>query len=758
MLGERRKKYEGAAAVTGRLQYVDDIMLPGMLTMKGLHSKVAHARIRSIDMEAALALPGVECILTWKDLAKNRWGYAGESYVLAEEYVQYVGQTILVVAAADEETALDALELIKVDLEPLPAVFDPYIAMSEGAPLATDKPSNWFKFFGTDDVRKIRRGNIDEAFAKSKWVYEDEFISQFQAHGYIETHVAVSTFDEVGRLMVYSNAQGIDWVHSTLALTLGLPMEQIRVRGGIVGGGFGGKADAGPEILAGLATLRTGKPCKWRWSMYEELHLPVMRGGFNLICKTGVSEDGHILGKHIRTNQDCGAYCYRGNKAIDRHANAAIGPYNIPCYWFDGRVVHTNKTPAAALRGFAVPPGSLASEVSMDRVAHLIGMDPLEFRLLNALRDGDENANGQRVYGTGIRACLEALRPAWGEEIDRHPGEHLFRGRGIGTALMPIGLTGGSGGDAGSVKLMTNGLVVVSIGLTELGQGQRTVFPQLVAEILRIPEEKVAIADADTSTVPAAASPGASQATYVNGNVLLPALREIRGMLIRYGAEHFEVPESRIVLDNGFVCVEGEDRKIDYGALAKRLAARGITLMASSSYATKYVKLDKDGIGFPYEEYAHAACMCQVLIDEETGQMTVERIVSAVDCGHAYNPMMVEGQIEGGAIMNMGMATMENVYPGYPERHHMITNFNDYAMPTTMDSPDVESIVIEVPSVTGPLGAKGPSEIAAAMIAPAIANAVGNAIGIYPTKTPITSEDIYWLLQKKKQEEAPPSD
>ena len=210
MLGERRTKYEGAAAVTGRLRFVDDIQLPGMLTMKGLHSKAAHARIRGIDPRAALALPGVECILTWKDLCQNRWGYCGESYVLAEDYVQYVGQTILVVAAVDEETALDALELIQVDLEPLPAVFDPYEAMAEGAPLATDKPSNWFKFFGTDDTRKIRRGDIDEAFRQSKWVFEDEFISQFQAHGFIETHVAVSTFDEAGRLLIYSNAQGID--------------------------------------------------------------------------------------------------------------------------------------------------------------------------------------------------------------------------------------------------------------------------------------------------------------------------------------------------------------------------------------------------------------------------------------------------------------------------------------------------------------------------------------------------------------------
>lgn len=753
MLGERRTKYEGAAAVTGRLRFVDDIQLPGMLTMKGLHSKAAHARIRGIDPRAALALPGVECILTWKDVCQNRWGYCGESYVLAEDYVQYVGQTILVVAAVDEETALDALELIQVDLEPLPAVFDPYEAMAEGAPLATDKPSNWFKFFGTDDTRKIRRGDIDEAFRQSKWVFEDEFISQFQAHGFIETHVAVSTFDEAGRLLVYSNAQGIDWVHTTLAQTLGLPQEQIRVRGGAVGGGFGGKADAGPEILAALATLKTGKPCKWRWSMEEELHLPVARGGFNLICKTGVSADGHILGKYIRTNQDCGAYCYRGNKAIDRHANAALGPYNIPCYWFDGRVVHTNKVPAAALRGFAVPPGSLASEVSMDRVAHLIGMDPLEFRLKNALRDGDANANGQKVYGTGITACLEALRPAWAETFERRPGPKLSRGRGIGTALMPIGLTGGSGGNAAAIKILNNGQVAICMGLTEVGQGIKTIFPQLVAEILRVPEESVVVTDADTAVVPAAASPGASQATYVNGNALLPALRQLREMLIRYGAERLGAPEDQVLLDKGLISLKEGTESVSYGALAQWLARRNITLMASSSFATKYEKLDENGIGFPYEEYAHAACLCQVLIDEETGQLTVERIVSAVDCGRAYNPMLVEGQIEGGAIMNMGMAIMENLYPGYPERHHMVTNFNEYAMPTTMDSPDVESIVIEVASPTGPLGAKGPSEISAAMIAPAIANAVGDAIGVYPTKTPVTSEDIYWMLREKQADE-----
>lgn len=750
MIGDRRKKYEGIAAVTGKLQYVDDIFLPNMLAIKGLHSKVAHARIRSIDYSAAEALPGVKCILTWKDVPKNRWGYCGESYVLAEEYIQYAGQTLLVVAAETEEIAEDALELIRVDTEPLPEVFDPYEAMKDGAPLATDKDSNWFQFFGTHDTRRIRKGDLDEAFAKSKWLYEDEFISQFQAHGYIETHVAVAGWDDVGRLLVYSNAQDIDWIQYTLSETLKTPLHQIRVRGGVVGGGFGGKADAGPEILAGLVTQRTGRPCKWRWSMEEELHLPVMRGGFNLICKTGVAEDGHILGKYIQTNQDCGAYCYRGNKAIDRHANAAVGPYNIPCYWFDGRVVHTNKTPAAALRGFAVPPGSLASEVSIDRVAKQIGMDPLEFRILNALRDGDLNANGQAVFGTGIRACLEALRPAWNEPFEREPDPRHVRGRGIGAALMPVGCTGGSGSFTGSATLMINGCVMLSLGFIEIGQGIRTIFPQLVAEELKISEDRVIIPEADTATTTAAASPGASQATYVNGNVILPALRQLRALIVQHGAEYFGADEAEIELEDGTVLVRGSDKKISYASLADKLAARGISLTTASSYATRYEALDENGIGFPYEEYAHCACMSQLLIDRETGEITVERIVSAVDCGHAFNPMMVEGQIEGGAIMNMGMAIMENVYPAYPERHHVITNFNDYVMPTTMDSPDVESIVIEVPSPTGPLGAKGPSEAAAAMIAPAIANAVGDAIGVFPTKTPITSEDVFWMMHPEK--------
>ncbi len=752
MLGDRLQKYEGIAAVTGRLQYVDDIMLPGMLTMKGLHSTEAHARIRAIHMEEALAMPGVACILTWKDLHQNRWGYCGESYVLAEDCVQYVGQPILVVAAVDEDTALDAIERIRVDYEPLPAVFNPYEAMKDEVK-ATDKPSNWFKFFGTDDVRKIRRGDIEEAFDQSKWVFEDEFISQFQAHVSLETHVAVSTFDETGTLLVYSCAQGIDWVHSTLSQTLGLPMEAVRVRGGLLGGGFGGKADAGPEVLAALATLRTGKPCKWRWSMHEELRMPVKRGAFNLICKTGVSENGKILARHIRTNQDCGAYCYRGNKSIDRHGCAATGPYYIPTYWYDGRVIHTNKVPAAALRGFAVPPGSLASEVSMDRVARRIGIDPLKFRMENALRDGDPNANGQAMYGTGIMACLEALQPYWEEPYERNPGPHLFRGRGLGTALMPNGLTGGGSPITGDVKLMLNGLVSISMGLTEMGQGLKTVMRQLAAEVLALPEDRITVLNADTSAVPAAASPGASQATYINGNALLPALQQVREMLIRHGAEHFQVPEDKIILADGVISVSGEDRSISYAALAGLLAGQGITLMATSSYKSAYKKLDENGLGEPYEVYAYAACMCQVLIDEETGQMTVERIISAVDCGKAYNPMMVEGQIEGGAIMNMGMATMESVYPGYPERHHMVDNLNEYAVPTTMDAPDVESIIIEVPCPTGPMGAKGPSEVASAMIAPAVANAVGDAIGIYPTKTPITAEDVYWLLQKRGAED-----
>lgn len=746
MIGKNAEKYEGISIVTGRMRYVDDIYIPGTLTLKGLHSPHPHARIKAIRSEKARALKGVELVLTWQDVPQNRWGYCNESYVLAEDTVQYVGQPILVVAAQNEETALEALDLIEVDYEELPAVFNPYEAMQDGPVKATDKPSNWFKFFGTDDVRKIRLGNAERAFEEASQVFEDEFISSYQAHVSLETHVALSTFDEAGRLLVYSVAQGIDWVHTTLAKTLGMPAEAIRVLGGVVGGGFGGKSDAGPEILTALATLKTGKPCKWRWTMHEELRMPVKRGGFNLICKTGVSEDGRILARHIKTNQDCGGYCYRGNKAIDRHGAAARGPYNIPNYWYEGRVVHTNKVPAAALRGFAVPPGTLAGEVSLDRVASRLGLDPLEFRIQNALQDGDTAANGQVLRGTGIRACLEALRPAWAQPFEPQPAPHLRRGRGVGTAIMPIGLTGGEDSITADVRLMLNGIVSVTMGLTEMGQGLKTIMRQLVGEVLCVPMEKITIASADTSVVPAAASPGASEATYMNGNALLPALKALRGLLIQQAALYFGTPEGSIRLDDGHASAEGSGRSISYEALALEAAHNNVVLMGHGAFKPRYEKLNEDGLGLPYDEYTYAACMCQVLIDTETGQMKVERIVSAVDTGRAYNPKMVEGQIEGGAVMNMGYATMENLYPGYPEKHYQTTNLNDYSIPTTMDTPDVESIIVEVPSHTGPLGAKGPSEVASAMIAPAIANAVGSAIGVYPTKTPITSEYIYELL------------
>jgi CO/xanthine dehydrogenase Mo-binding subunit len=297
---------------------------------------------------------------------------------------------------------------------------------------------------------------------------------------------------------------------------------------------------------------------------------------------------------------------------------------------------------------------------------------------------------------------------------------------------------------------MKNGLISVSLGLTEMGQGLKTVMCQLVSEILKVPLSKIAISNADTSNIPAAADPGASQATYMNGNALLRALNKLRAAVIEEAAKYFEEAESRILLENGCAYVEGTSKKISYGALASEAGRHGASLMASGTYKSKYVKLDERGLGFPYEEYAYGACVCRVLIDTETGQMKVERIVSAVDAGHAYNRMLVEGQIEGGAIMNMGFAVMENLYPGYPHKHYQINNLNEYSVPTTMDAPDVESIIVEVPSRTGPLGAKGPGEVTAAMIAPGIANAVGDAIGVHPTKCPVISEYIFELVHRGK--------
>jgi CO/xanthine dehydrogenase Mo-binding subunit len=386
----------------------------------------------------------------------------------------------------------------------------------------------------------------------------------------------------------------------------------------------------------------------------------------------------------------------------------------------------------------------------MSNIARSIGMDPVEFRQINALGDGDTGFRGSVLERTGARECLAAIESAYHEKKDDSAEEHLKRGFGVALTVMPIGLTAGVPPVSVNVYITPEGTLVLSVNITDLGQGSRTALTQIASQVLGISENRISVTRADSSLNPRGAGPGASQETYITGNAVKRAVEKIQRMCLEVAASHFkgriedlEMKEGRVYL------ITNRGSSITLSELSAIAAEQGKVLMATGTYKTETRLPDeKTGLGKPYEEYGYAAAFTQVAVDTETGQVKVERLVSVTDAGRSINPMAVEGQIEGGAAMNLGYALMEELYPGYPSDKYLTSGLHEYLIPTSCDIPPVESIIVEKASVKGPYGAKGLGEVTATAIAPAIANAIRDAVGVAPTQLPITSEKLVSLLKQ----------
>ena len=575
MLGDRIPRYEGQRHVTGTTVFVDDIRYPGMLHVRPLVSPHANARIAALRTDRAEALPGVRMVLTSRDLPNNRVGDAGDQLVLAEGHVRYVGQLVAAVVADDPAVAEEAVALIEVDYEELPAVFDCLEAMKDGAPLVREH-GNVYKLSQTGQ-RKVIIGDVEAGFKEADFIFEDDYVTQYQAHAFLETHVGVAAFDEQGRLTVHSTGQSVQWIRPSLASVLRMPEDRIRILGGIVGGGFGGKSDMSVEPIIGLAALRTGRPVKWRWTFKEELRLPTTRAGFHLHYKTGVKKDGTITARSVESIQDIGAFCYRGHRSLDRQGTVAGGPYRLPNYRFDGWAVHTNKVPAAALRGFAVPMVSFACEVHTDRIAAELGLGPLEFRLKNALRENDPGYRGHPVDDRiSAIECLRALAPSLGSDRpERRPAEHLRRGRGLALGVMPIGLTAGTDPVSVNAYLGQDGYLVLAVSTSDLGQGARTVFTQLAAQVLEIDESRIGATPADSSLYPDCAGSGASQVTYLTGNAVLRAVTKVREAALEVAASLWQTRPEELTYRQGRVFSADLSQNLSLAEIAAEAARLG---------------------------------------------------------------------------------------------------------------------------------------------------------------------------------------
>jgi CO/xanthine dehydrogenase Mo-binding subunit len=734
-IGQSVPRIDARDKVTGAALYSGDLSRPDMLHMKTLFAGRPHARVVSVDTSQALALPGVVAIFTAADVPVNEYGLqwkdqpvlcgpsplpAGEalgeapSMRVRPDIVRCEGDQVAVIVAEAETIAAKARDLINVVYEDLPAVYEASEAMKPEAPRIHPER-------GDSNIcvwDKIRKGNVEAAFARADVIVEGEYHTPYQEHAYLQPEAGLAYLDEKGRITVECGGQ---WTHTDqeqIAHALGLPKEQIRVIYPAIGGAFGGREDMSVQIVLALAVMKLKRPVRIVWSRQESIVGHGKRHPMTLKTKWAATKDGKLLAAETTVIADAGAYMYTSNKVLGNCTITATGPYFIPNVKEDVIGVYTNNVPTAAFRGFGAPQALWMAELQMDKLAEKLGLDPVVFRHGNALRDGDTLNVGTPAPGrVSIVECIEAARDrfGWSEKQSNTSGQHsaISRGRGFACGFKNVGFSFGYQENSWArVELYGKNeieQVVVWHAGAEVGQGTHTVMAQMAAGALGVPFEKVTMVTSDSATMGNPGSASASRMTFMSGNAIKGAAE---AALARWEAE-------------------------------ERPAVAEYTYLAPRT-----TPFDKEtGYSMPNLSYAYVAQAVEVEVDLETGFIKILRVVSADDVGHAINPALVQGQIEGAIVQAEGYALTENFIS---RNGHILTDqLSTYLIPTILDIPDaVESVILEVAEPNGPFGARGLGELPFLPLVPAIAAAVHDATGVWFDEFPLTPERVLRGLGK----------
>jgi len=745
-VGKSLPKLDTMDKVLGKAVYTDDIEHPGMLYAKLLRTKHPHAKIVRLDISRAEGLPGVKALITAKDVPLNAHGYNfKDQVVFAQEKVRYMGDPIVAVAAESEEITEQALELIDVEYEVLPAVFDPREALRPDAPKVHEGGNLCFH-------RKIRYGNVEEGFRISDEIIEDTFSTQKMEHCHLEPHTGIAVFNDQEGLIIWTTCAMLFNVHQELARVLQIPSSRIRMIHTTCGGGFGGKNEVSLEPYIGLLAMKTRRPVKMVWTREEEFIGSTIRHSYFMEYKTGVKKDGTLVAREIKMFSDNGAYTQLGESQLTKASIFASGPYRVPHVKVDGYLVYTNNTVGGAMRGFGVPQVAAAVETHMDHIAEALGLDPLELRLRNALKSADLIPTGQMLHNVQLGETLSRASQAagWDEPYKKETSaSHIRRGRGIACMLYSIGFTEKPNPSAAVITVNPDGSAVLLVGSADMGQGSDTVLSQIAAEELGVPFERVAIVSGDTKTTPHCSGTVASRVTYTTGNAVRRAAAKAKKMLFEIAARELSVNSEALSAQDGWIYVKDTpEKRISVGAAAFiSYQHNGKPIVATASFNPQNMPLDPEtGQGDPFPAYVSATQIAEVEVNLKTGLARVLRIVAAHDIGKAVNPQLVEGQITGGILMGLGQALMEEII--LKEGCTANTNFTDYLIPTAIDAPEVDAILIESDEPTGPFGAKGIGEAVNIATAPAILNAIHDATGIRIWELPATPERILLALKK----------
>ena len=761
LVGNRVVKVDAREKALGSALYIDDILLPGMLYGKILRSPYAHARIVHIDISKALKAPGVKAVVTAKDLPGKGGGLVGpfikDEPIFAVDKVRYVGEPVAAVAATDLAAADAAASLIHVEYEELPALFDPVEAMREGAPLIHDNVKGYFAVF---DARRggnvcshttFFEGDVERGFQESHVIVEETLRTPMQYQAYIEPIGAIAQFDGAGRVTVWSNTQGIFVTQDRICESLKIPMSKIRVIAPKIGGGFGGKIETTvqPHCVA-LAQKTGGRPVKIVLPREEDISNTRPRHPAIMSWKMGLKKDGTILASQMSAIFDSGAYADDGPGVVAVGAITARGPYRIRNIRMDSYCVYTNKVKTGAMRGFGNTQTTYSRECMLDIAARAVGMDPLELRMKNAIEPGDKSVGGQTLHSVGFKESLTAASEGLGWN---RPKETKYRGRGMAginhiSGLLTVGSV---------VRLNEDGTFTIQCGAMDIGQGSDTVLVQIVAEEMGVPMDDVRLASGDTDATPYTWATTANRITYTGGNSVLLAARDVKRQMRDLAAQMLDT-ENLETKDKKIFAKGNPDKALTYHDLGKvSVWVKGGPLIGKSNFMVEEPTLDPrcaigHPFGTPFSAWIFGTQAAEVEVDPDTGEVRVLKLVAAHDVGQAINVDGVEGQIEGGVVQGLGYGLCEAVL--FDKGRITNPNLTDYKIPPAADVPEITPIIIETHDQTGPFGAKGIGEAALMGAAPAVANAIFDAIGVRVTELPMTAEKVLKAIQEKRAREA----
>mgnify|MGYP005839817541 CR=1 FL=1 len=751
LVGARVPRIDGLAKATGELRFADDLSVEGMLVARVLRSEWPHARILGIDVSEARSLPGVVAVLTADDVpGEKAVGLIQRDWpVLAVDRVRYIGEAVAVVYAESAAQAEAALGRIRVRYEPLPVISTPEEALAPGA-TQIHPGGNILAHY------EVRKGDVAAGFAQAAVVVEGDYSTPAIEHAFLEPQACLAIPGPAGGVTVHVGSQGPVDDRRQIAAALGLPLDWVRVVHLPMGGGFGGKEDITVQVLAALGAVRLGRPVKMTMSRYETMIASTKRHAMRMHYRTGATREGKVVAVEATIHGDTGAYASVGGSVVLRAASFCCGPYAIPNVRVNSYAVYTNNVPAGAMRGFGNPQATFAAEVQMDRLAEALSMDPIELRRRNMLDVGDSTITGHRLTeSVGARPTLEAVAAALKSRPLPVPRHGWKIGVGVASSYKNVGLgTGIHDGAGAALELTEDGCLVLHVGCTEMGQGATTAMAQLAAQATGWPLGRICVLAGDTQRDPAGGMTTASRQTFITGNAVVRAGEKLRRALWGCVAREFGVPEEDLRL-------EGEtfyDRRsgaaiVTLRELAGRLRGRGERLRVEDYYVAPetHLALDVPPEGHPPGEdclhFAYCFGTQAVVIEanEATGQVNVLRVIAAHDVGRAVNPLNIEGQIEGGVVMGIGYGLSEEFV--MRDGRVVTDTLRKLCLPRIEQTPEIETIIIEDPHPEGPFGAKGMGELPASIAAPAIVNAIHDALGVWVTSLPARPERVLAALR-----------